>query len=102
MGFHGWKLKKFTIDNLEMKMVTQAEAEELAKKVIQLYLDECGLITQKDAGNALMKLCSVAGVMMVATVGYDDAVSRMKGTASFIETKMAPAKNSSFMQRKVN
>lgn len=47
-------------------MVTQAEAEELAKKVIQIYLDECGLITPKDTGNALMTLCSVAGVMMVA------------------------------------
>lgn len=38
--------------------------------------------------NALMKLCSVAGVMMLAIVGYDDAVARLKGTTGFIAKTM--------------
>ena len=69
-------------------MVTQQEAEELARKHMQDYLNACGLETVEDAGNALMKLCSVAGVMMVATVGYEDAVARLEGTAAFIAKKM--------------
>lgn len=69
-------------------MVTQQQAEALAQKHIQAYLNECGLDTVQDAGNALMKLCSVAGVMMCATVGYEDAVSRLEGTAAFIAKTM--------------
>ncbi|QRM19527.1 hypothetical protein GBK02_08995 [Dechloromonas sp. TW-R-39-2] len=65
-------------------MVTQQEAEKLAQKHVQDYLNACGLDTVEDAGNALMKLCSVAGVMMCATVGQDDAVARLEGTAAFI------------------
>lgn len=69
-------------------MVSQQEAEQLAKKHIQDYLNACKLDTTQDAGNALMKLCSVAGVLMVATVGYEDAVNRMEGTAAFIAKTM--------------
>lgn len=69
-------------------MVSQKEAEVLAKDAVQKYLNACGLETTEDAGNALMKLCSVAGVMMVATVGYEDAVSRLEGTAAFIAKSM--------------
>lgn len=69
-------------------MVTSQEAEQLAQKCIQDYLNACGLITVEDAGNALMKLCSVAGVMMVATVGRADAVARLEGTASYIAKSM--------------
>lgn len=49
-------------------MVTQQEAEALAQKHVQDYLNACGLDTAEDAGNALMKLCGVAGVMMCATL----------------------------------
>lgn len=80
-------------------MVSQQQAEELAKKHLQEYLNACGLDTTQDAGNALMKMCSVAGVMMVATVGYDDAVQRMYGTAEFVEKKMVGVK---FIQKTVN
>ena len=66
------------------KMVTQAEAELLAKDAIQNYLNACRLQTVEDAGNALMKLVSVAGVTMCATLGQDEAVARMEGTAAFI------------------
>lgn len=66
-------------------MVTQQQAEDLAKEHIQNYLNACKLDTTQDAGNALMKLCSVAGLMMCATVGYREAVERLDGTARFIE-----------------
>lgn len=69
-------------------MITQQQAEELAQRKIQEYLNECVLNTVQDAGNALMKLCSVAGVMMVATVGHKEAVERLEGTAAFIENSM--------------
>jgi hypothetical protein len=80
-------------------MVTQQEAESLAQKLIQDYLNACKLDTTQDAGNALMKLCSVAGVMMVATVGYQEAVDRMKSTASFIAVTMHGVK---FKQERAN
>lgn len=66
------------------QMVTPKEAEELAQKAIQNYLNACHLQTVEDAGNALMKLVSVAGLMMCATVGQDDAVARLQGTAAHI------------------
>lgn len=66
------------------KMVTQSEAEALAKTAIQTYLNACHLQTVEDAGNALMKLVSVAGVTMCATIGQQEAVARLEGTAAFI------------------
>lgn len=80
-------------------MVTQQEAEALAKKHMQDYLNACGLDTVEDAGNALMKLCSVAGVMLCATVGYDEAVERLYATAQFIEGRMHNVK---FKQERAN
>jgi hypothetical protein len=72
-------------------MVTQQEAEKLAQKHIQDYLNACGLDTVQDAGNALMKLLSVAGVIMCATVGHKEAVERLEGTAAFIAKTQANA-----------
>lgn len=80
-------------------MVSQEKAEEMAKQLIQQYLNDCQLDATQDAGKALMKLMSVAGVLMVATVGYDEAVDRMYSTAAFIEKKMVGVK---FVQQTVN
>jgi len=66
------------------KMVTPKEAEALAQQAIQNYLNACHLQTVEDSGNALMKLCSVAGLMMCATIGQDEAVARLQGTAAHI------------------
>lgn len=66
------------------KMVTPQEAEALAQQAVQNYLNACHLQTTADAGNALMKLCSVAGLAMCATVGQDEAVARLQGTAAHI------------------
>ena len=64
------------------------QKKNIGKKHLQDYLNACGLITTEDAGNALMKLCSIAGVMMVATVGHEEAVQRMQGVAGFVEHKL--------------
>ena len=80
-------------------MVTQQEAEELAKRHMQDYLNACSLNTVADAGNALMKMCSVAGVALCATVGYDEAVARLYVTAQFIERRMH---NTKFEQARTN
>lgn len=80
-------------------MVTPHEAEALAQKHIQDYLNACSLDSTRDAGNALMKLCSVAGVLMVATVGYQEAVERLEGTTTFIAETM---KGVVFQQERAN
>lgn len=80
-------------------MVTQEQAEEMAKDFIEKYLNACQLETNQDGAKALMKLMSVAGVVMVATVGYDEAVDRMYSTAAFIEKKLVGVK---FVQQTVN
>lgn len=67
-----------------MNMVTQQEAEAMAKAAIEKYLTDCKLEDETDAGNALMKLVSLAGVFMCATVGQADAVARLQGTTDFI------------------
>lgn len=65
-------------------MITPDEAEALANKLIGEYLTACNLDAPHQAGDALMKLVSVAGLGMCAAVGQDDAVQRLLGTASYI------------------
>ena len=65
-------------------MVSQEQAELLARDAIQTYCNACHLQTAKDAANALMKLVSVAGVTMAAIVGADEAAERLTGTGEFV------------------
>ncbi|MDD4926934.1 MAG: hypothetical protein PHF58_10580 [Methylotenera sp.] len=65
-------------------MITQEEAEALAKKHLQDYVNACGCNTTEDAANALMKMASLCGVFMCAMVGQAEAVARLEGTAAFI------------------
>lgn len=65
-------------------MITPNEAEILAKKHLQDYVNACGCNTPEDVANVLMKLVSAAGVCMCATVGQADAVARLEGTARHI------------------
>lgn len=69
----------------DKKMISAAEAELLARKVLQEYVSACNCQNVQDIANVLMKACSVAGLMMVATVGKDEAVARLDGTAAFID-----------------
>lgn len=66
-------------------MVTQEQAEELAKKHIQDYVNSCGCVTVEDAGNVLLKILSVTAVSISAICGRDTAVNMLMGTAGFIE-----------------
>lgn len=66
-------------------MVTQEQAEELAKKHVQEYVNSCGCVTVEDAGNVLLKMLSVTAVSISAMRGKDTAVSMLLGTAGFIE-----------------
>lgn len=67
---------------------TQAQAEELAKKAVQQYLNACAMDDKAQIGNYLMKLCSVAGVVMAQAEGSTMAADRLAGTAAFIFNSM--------------
>ena len=70
---------------------TPAEAEELAKKAVADYLNACHIATPDQVGNYLMKLASVAGVLMANAEGSAAAYQRLVGTAAFVRKTM-PAK----------
>jgi hypothetical protein len=67
---------------------TQIEAEEFAKQAVQQYLNACRMSNRDQMGNYLMKLCSVAGVMMALAEGSEDAAQRLEGTAAFVRKSM--------------
>jgi hypothetical protein len=67
---------------------TPAEAEQLAQKLIGDYLTACRMTDPAQIGNYLMKLASVAGVLMARVEGRDTAVERLLGTAAFIGKTM--------------
>lgn len=65
-------------------MITPREAEALAQKAMQDYVNACKCDTVQDVGNALMKLVSMCGLGMCATVGQAEAVQRLEGTSAYI------------------
>ncbi|KQO23465.1 hypothetical protein [Acidovorax sp. Leaf78] len=67
---------------------TPAEAEDLAKKAVGDYLTACRMQSPENIGNYLMKLCSVAGVVMAQAEGSEPAADRLEGTAAFIRKNM--------------
>lgn len=73
---------------------TPTEAEELAKKAVGDYLTACRMSDPAQIGNYLMKLVSVAGVLMANAEGSVEAALRLEGTAKFILKAMPkkPAK----------
>ena len=70
-------------------MITEAEAEKLAQQKMQEYVNACGCDTVEDVGNALLKLVSMCGLAMCATVGQHEAVARLEGTAAHIAKAQA-------------
>jgi len=68
--------------------ITQQEAEELAKKAVTDYITACALQDTSQIGDVLMKLVSVAGVVMAQAEGSDAAYQRLAGTAEFIAKNM--------------
>ena len=67
---------------------TPAQAEELAKKAVGDYLTACRMTDRDQIGNYLMKLCSVAGVLMAQAEGSETAAARLTGTAAFVLRNM--------------
>lgn len=61
------------------------EAEELAKTAVTNYLNSCRISDKNQISNYLMKLCSVAGLIMAQSDGCADASARLHATALFIE-----------------
>lgn len=75
---------------------TPAEAEELAKTAVSVYLTACRMASADPVviGNYLMKLASVTGCMMANAEGSAVAFERLYGTACFVAKTMPemPAK----------
>lgn len=67
---------------------TPDEAERIAMKAVGDYLTACRMTDQAQIGNYLMKLCSVAGVVMAQAEGSVSAYERLSGTAAFIAKTM--------------
>ena len=65
-------------------MITASEAEELAQRTMQEYVAKCGCESTDDVGKVLMKLVSMCGLGMCATVGQPEAVQRLQGTTDYI------------------
>ena len=71
-----------------MPPATPDEAEDLAKRAVETYLNACRMTDRDQISNYLMKLCSVAGVTMATADGADDAFNRLLGTAQFVLKSM--------------
>lgn len=80
-------------------MVSSEKAAELAKQLIENYLNQCQLATNEDAAVVLMNLVAASGVVMVATVGFDEGMARLFATVDLVERKTAYVK---FTQQTVN
>jgi len=65
-------------------MITPQQAEELANQTIEDYVNACRCEDDQDVANVLMKLASMCGLGMCATVGQEEAVARMQGTTDHI------------------
>ncbi len=70
-------------------MIKPEEAEALAQKMMQDYVNACKCDTTQDVANALMKLVSMCGLGMCATVGQPEAIERLEATAAYIAKAQA-------------
>lgn len=70
-------------------MISAKECEALAQKVMQEYVNACGCQNTQDVANVLMKMVSMCGLGMCATVGQTEAVARLQGTTDYIAKAQA-------------
>ena len=68
----------------ELKPAGPDEAEQIAAQLVGDYLTACRMTDRAQIGNYLMKLCSVAGVVMAQAEGSVTAFERLQGTAHFV------------------
>lgn len=64
-----------SIPTRKIEMITPKEAEELATKHVQEFVNACKPNDLEDVGNALLKLLSTTGQAMIATQGQDVALA---------------------------
>lgn len=65
-------------------MLSSSEAEELAGKLVAEYITACDCKTREDVANVLMKLCSLSGLVMAASVGVSETTDRLTATAKYV------------------
>lgn len=65
-----------------------AAAEALARSFVGDYLTACGITDRSQIGNYLMKLTSVAAVLMAQAEGAERAGQRLDGTAAWVRKTM--------------
>jgi len=65
-------------------VIKPKEAEKLANKTVEEYVNSCDCKNEQDVANVLMKLASMCGLGMCAVVGQKEAVDRMQGTTNHI------------------
>lgn len=70
-------------------MITAKQADDLANTTIIDYVNSCGCNNAQDIGNVLMKLASMCGLAMCATVGHAEAVDRLQSTTNYITKSQA-------------
>lgn len=68
-------------------MITPQEAEALANKTVEDFVNQCACRNEQDVANVLMKLASMCGLGMCAVVGQEEAARRMQGTTNHIAGK---------------
>lgn len=71
-----------TLEELKAKAAQAlgARKEDVVVAHVTMTPEPC----DHDWGDSEGKLCSVAGLMMCATIGQDEAVARLQGTAAHI------------------
>lgn len=74
--------------DMPVNPASPAEAEEIAKRAVADYLNACRIARADTVGDYLMKLCSVAGVLMANAEGSVRAYERLYGTAVFVARSM--------------
>ena len=70
-------------------MITPQQADQLANKTIEDYVNACGCRNEQDVANVLMKLASMCGLGMCAVVGQAEAVARLQGTTDHVARTQA-------------
>lgn len=74
-------------------MVTPQEAERIAEKAVENYINDCKPQNMDDLGHVLLKLCSMTGVALCATRGQQGGVEAVLSVAKHIsQPKYAKAR----------
>ncbi|MCE1010183.1 hypothetical protein [Pseudomonas monteilii] len=65
-------------------MVTPQEAEAIANKAVESFINACGPRNIEDVGHVLIKLCSMTALALCAARGQDGGVQAVLSVAEHI------------------